>query len=198
VALVVPPDTPRNEKIGLWRDALAVVDQHDLRIRGLHRLAALGAWPFPELDRAIESGDLDDLSAELLSARNLAGRGDVQGAIVRLRQHTASSAAAVELLVEILEEDGQHQEALRETERGIERFGDIGFDRLAVRLLAASGNRDQAADHAIRLLRDKISPPSSAWRYTAASSQPPTCVATGPLSSSAAASRWESFPAITA
>jgi hypothetical protein len=59
---------------------------------------------------------------------------------------------ALEMLVEILDEDGQYEEALRETERGMERFGDISFDRVRVKLLAGSGDRDGAAGYAMRLL----------------------------------------------
>ncbi|OXM60508.1 DUF4365 domain-containing protein [Amycolatopsis vastitatis] len=151
-ALVADPDLPRDEQIRLWQDALPTVDQHDLRVRGLYRLAALGAWPFPELEQARESGVLDPVTADLLTARSEAARGQVQAAVMRLRRHTATTAGAVELLVEVLENDGQYDQALQECARGITRFGEIVLDAMRLNLLLRSEQRDAAADWAAQLL----------------------------------------------
>lgn len=151
-ALVTDPDLPRDDQIRLWRAALPLIDQHDLRLRGLYRLAALGAWPFPELDQARESGILDPVTADLLSARSEAARGNVQAAVMRLRRHVATSAAAVELLVEVLENDGQYDQALQECARGIARFGEVVLDAMRLNLLLRSDQRDAAADSAVQLL----------------------------------------------
>ncbi|MFF1614153.1 DUF4365 domain-containing protein [Amycolatopsis sp. NPDC058278] len=151
-ALVADPDLPRDEQIRLWREALPVIDQHDLRLRGLYRLAALGAWPFPELDQACESGTIDPVTADLLAGRCEAARGNVLAAVTRLRRHVASSAGAVELLVEVLENDGQYEQALEECARGIARFGEVVLDGMRLNLLLRSEQHHAAANFAIQLL----------------------------------------------
>jgi tetratricopeptide (TPR) repeat protein len=151
-ALIADPDLPRDEQIRLWQEAMPTIDQHDLRLRGLYRLAALGAWPFPELDQAGESGILDPVTADLLAARSEAARGHVQAAVMRLRRHIAASAAAVELLVEVLENDGQYDQALQECARGIARFGEVVLDAMRLNLLLRSEQHDAATDSAIQLL----------------------------------------------
>lgn len=151
-ALVADPDLPRDEQIRLWQEALPTIDQHDLRLRGLYRLATLGAWPFPELDQARESGILDPVTADLLAARSEAARGQVQAAVMRLRRRIATSVAAVELLVEVLEHDGQYDQALQECARGIARFGEVVLDGMRLNLLLRTDQRDAAADSAIQLL----------------------------------------------
>ncbi|VVJ18337.1 Uncharacterised protein [Amycolatopsis camponoti] len=151
-ALIADPDLPRDDQIRLWRDALPVVDHHDLRLRGLYRLAALGAWPFPELDEARESGVIDPVTADLLAGRSEAARGNVPAAVARLRRHVATSAGAVELLVEVLENDGQYEQALEECARGIARFGEVVLDALRLNLLLRSDQHHAAADFAAQLL----------------------------------------------
>ncbi|MFD8495810.1 DUF4365 domain-containing protein [Amycolatopsis sp. NPDC059657] len=151
-ALVADPELPQDEQVRLWREALPVIDQQDLRLRGLYCLAALGAWPFPELDQARESGVIDPTTADLLAARSEAARGNVPAAVMRLRRHVATSAGAVELLVEVLENDGQYDQALQECARGIARFGEVVLDAMRLNLLLRSDQHDAATDSAVQLL----------------------------------------------
>ncbi|MFS8102682.1 DUF4365 domain-containing protein [Lentzea alba] len=151
-ALTADPDLPRDDQIELWREALPTIEQHDLRLRGIYLMATLGAWPFPELDQARESGIIDPVTADLLGARCEAGRGNVQTAVMQLRRHVATSAAAVELLVEVLENDGQYDQALQECARGVARFGDVALDAMRLNLLLRSHKPDAAAESAVQLL----------------------------------------------
>jgi hypothetical protein len=151
-ALVADPDLPRDEQIRLWQEALPTIAQHDLRLRGLYRLAVLGAWPFPELDQARESATLDPVTADLLTARSEAARGHVHAAVMRLRRHVATSAVAVEQLIEVLENDGQYDHALQECARGMARFGEVVLDAMQLNLLLRSEQRDAAADFAVQQL----------------------------------------------
>lgn len=151
-ALIADPALPRDEQIELWRQALPTIEQHDLLLRGLYLMATLGAWPYPELDQARESGIIDPVTADLLGARSEAGRGNVQTAVMQLRRYVATSAAAVELLVEVLENDGQYDQALQECARGIARFGDVALDAMRLNLLLRSDQPDAAAESAVQLL----------------------------------------------
>lgn len=111
-----------------------------------------GAWPLPELDQARQSSVIDPTTADIIAARSEAARSDVPGAVARLRHHTNTSAGAVEILVEVLEDDGQYEMALQECARGIERFGESVLDARHLNLLLRTERRDAAADWAIQLL----------------------------------------------
>lgn len=158
-ALVADPDLPRDEQILLWRKALKASMPTDLCIRGLYCLAVLGAWPLPELDELRETGVIDPITADILGARSDAARGNVPGAVARLRRHTSTVAGAVEILVEVLEDDEQYDLALQECARGTERFGESVLDAKRLNLLLRTERRDAAAEWAMQLLARPDLPP---------------------------------------
>ncbi len=158
-ALVADPELPRDEQVLLWQEALKTPMPTDLCIRGLCCLASLGAWPMPELDKLRQSGVIDPITADIIAARGEAARGDVPGAVTRLRHHASTSAGAVEILVEVLEDDGQYETALQECAGGIDRFGESVLDAKHLNLLLRTERRDAAAEWAIQLLSRPDLPP---------------------------------------
>ncbi len=151
-ALIADPDLPAAEQIGLWQAVLSDDAPAESQILALHRLACLGVWPLPELDKLHAAGAIDDMYRDILAARAMAGCGQLPAAISTLRGHAARSPAAAEILVDVLEEAGRYNEALDEAARGFDRFGESILAHKRLNLLVLADRPDDAAAEAHRLL----------------------------------------------
>jgi tetratricopeptide (TPR) repeat protein len=151
-ALVLDPSLPAADQAIVWRDALAGASTFEQQRSALYHLAALGQLQAADLAVATASHAIDDVGAEILSARNDAAGGNVQRAVMSLRRHAESNSAAAEMLVEILAGENHVDEALAECDRAINRFGagKIAHDKLNI--LAQAGLLDEADAFATRLL----------------------------------------------
>jgi hypothetical protein len=138
-ALAVDPSAPVMDQARAWRDALASASTFEQQRGALYHLAALGELHSADLAVGKASLAIDDVQAEILSARSDAAAGEVQRAVMDLRRHAGESSAAAEMLVEVLAQAGRVDEALTECDRAINRFGagKIAHDKLNI--LAQAG-----------------------------------------------------------
>jgi hypothetical protein len=151
-ALTADPDLPAPEQAGLWREVLTCDASAESSMLALHRLARLGIWPLPKLDVLHAAGVIDDMVHDVLSARAMAGCGQLPAAISTLRNHAARSPIAAEVLVDVLDEAGRYDEALDEAAHGFDRFGESILAHKRLNLLVLAGRPDDAATEAHRLL----------------------------------------------
>lgn len=152
-ALTADPESSSADKVVLWRQTLdPTLPPQDLPMV-LSHLATLGAWPMPELDDALDRGLIDSVDHDILSARSEAARGLTDIAVRRLRAHSLNSAAAAEVLIDILADAGRYADVAGECDRAIKRFGgEIVFIHKRLNALALDGREDEAAILANKIL----------------------------------------------
>lgn len=150
--LLIDPTLPDADKAAAWRAALAASADPIHQRRAAYRLAVLGELTAEDLDALHVAQNFDTAHREVLLARNDAARGRVQRAVLTLRRHSATNPAAAELLVEVLANAGQFDDALAECNRSIARFGadKVAHDKL--NLLVKAGRLTQAHAFAATLL----------------------------------------------
>lgn len=146
------PELPVEDRVAVWRAALAAVEQPAQQRRALYQLAALGSLTSDDLLSPHVTPRIDSAQREILTARNDATQGRVQQAVFVLRQHAGTNPAANEMLVEVLTLAGRIDEALAECDNSITRFGadKVAHDKL--NLLVAAGRLPEAHAFAVRLL----------------------------------------------
>jgi tetratricopeptide (TPR) repeat protein len=151
-ALALDASVPVTDQAAAWRDALASAITFEQQRGALYHFAALGELQAADLAAGTARHAIDEIQAEVLSARCDAARGEVEPAVMRLRRHADTNSAAAEMLVEVLVQAGRTDEALAECDRAVNRFGagTIAHDKLNI--LAQAGRIDEADAFAIRLL----------------------------------------------
>jgi tetratricopeptide (TPR) repeat protein len=151
-ALVLGASVPAADQAKAWRDALAIASTFEQQRGALYHLAALGELHSADLAAGKASHAIDDVQAEVLSARSDAAGGEVQRAVMSLRGYAEESSGAAEMLIEVLTRAGRIDEALAECDRAVNRFGagTIAHDKLNI--LAQAGRLDEADAFATRLL----------------------------------------------
>ncbi len=151
-ALLADPGLPANEQAALWCAALTHAAMPETQMMAWHRLACLGVWPLPEVEELRAAGQMDDMHYDVLTARAMAGSGDLDSAVAFLRARESGSPMAAETLVDVLQEAGRFDEASEHAKRGFDRFGDAVLAHKRLNLLVLADQPDSAADEAVRLL----------------------------------------------
>ncbi len=151
-ALLTDPAASAAERSAAWRAALASAVTREQQRRALYELAALGDLRAEDLTAMRAAQTVDDVQAEILTARNDAAQGRLDQAVMSLRAHADSNSAAAETLEELLARAGRTEEALTECDRAIGRFGTgkIAHDKLNI--LADAGRLAEADAFATQLL----------------------------------------------
>jgi Domain of unknown function (DUF4365) len=151
-ALAMDPAIPAADQAVAWRAALASADTMEQQRRALTELAMLGDLQADDLAVGKASQAINDVQAEVLSARSDAARGHIDQAVMSLRRHAESNSGAAEMLIEVLAAAGRIDEALAECDRAVSRFGGgkIAHDKLNI--LARAGRIEEADAFATGLL----------------------------------------------
>ena len=158
-ALTADPDSPIEDRITLWRHALAMTLPPQEHMVALSHLAGLGAWPLPELDELEAAGAIDATDRDILTARSEAARGLTDDAVRRLRPHVTRKSAAAEILIDVLTDARRYSQVAEECDRAIGRFGgDAIFVHKKLNALALSGQHGQAAALAAQILASPATP----------------------------------------
>jgi hypothetical protein len=92
------------------------------------------------------------VATAVLTARNDAANGRVDPAVTVLREHRDAYPPAAELLIEVLEGAGRTEEALKESDLAIAKFGDSTFAHNKLNILARAGRQEEAEAYATTLL----------------------------------------------
>jgi tetratricopeptide (TPR) repeat protein len=151
-ALAMDPAIPAADQAVAWRAALASADTMEQQRRALSELAMLGNLQADDLAVGKASQAINDVQAEVLSARSDAARRHIDQAVMSLRRHAESNSGAAEMLIEVLAGAGRIDEALTECDRTVSRFGGgkIAHDKLNI--LARAGRIEEADAFATSLL----------------------------------------------
>lgn len=173
IAAHAAPGTPHARAIALALDAQASATSFDewleiladagddagLAVYALHRAAATGQWPIEPLEQQYAAGHVTAEGYEILRARGQAARGELDAATRTMRPLVSSSAVAAESFIEMLEDDGQLEEALAQCRRALERFPIAPLAAKQWNLLMRLGRTSEAVEQAVALLARPGFPP---------------------------------------
>lgn len=141
---------PFNDLILEYQECWALATELDQKFSVQLGLASLGHWPIPGFDEL--ERDLPE-EADSVAALSESVRGSYDTAIPRLRKWP-SSPRAQQLLVNLLQEEGNFDEAVKVARDCHARFDDPLFGIMAARVLAKKGDLGAADKEARESLVD--------------------------------------------
>lgn len=131
---------PRDELISEYEECWRLAEEADQKLAVQLGLASLGHWPIPGFEELTKEHPEE---ADSVAALSESVRGLYDNAIRRLRKWT-SSPRAQRLLVNLLQESGNVDDAIKVARDCRTRFDDPLFGIMAARLLASQGKLDEA------------------------------------------------------
>lgn len=140
------------EQVSRWQEFLDTDAPDDRRLVALNRLAELGVWPLPDLERMHSRGLLTDGFYNLIHADALAAAGRRAEALDLLRPLTRTSIVMAESLARKLAALGHTEESVRVCDEAAMRFGDARTELLALDVLTQADRAEDVRARATDLL----------------------------------------------